>query len=347
MRGTMRAVRLHRIGEELKMDCIPVPQIGPNEVLVDIKASGICGSDLHFRNGVSPVGKLPITLGHEIAGVIAEVGNRVEGIGEGDRVCVHYPITCGDCIFCNMGRENFCERYQMIGKHVDGGFAEYIKVPARNVVKLPKSIPFDQGAIIGCAVSTAFHALRRARINEGDVTVIYGIGGVGLHAVQLASRIFGAGRLIAVDVSKEKLEMAKKLGADEVIDVAEEDPVERIKEITDGKLADVVIELIGLKKTIEKAMDCLGKGGRMVIVGIGPEDIQVSPYKTIIGKEMEIIGSNDHLRQEVVQLIELVRSGKIDLSASVTHRSSLDEVNRGMEILERKIGNPIRVVVTQ
>jgi propanol-preferring alcohol dehydrogenase len=246
-----------------------------------------------------------------------------------------------------MGRENFCEKYQMIGKHVDGGFAEYIKVPARNVLKLPKSIPFDQGAIIGCAVSTAFHALRRSRINEGDVTVVYGIGGVGLHAVQLASRIFGAGRLIAVDVSKEKLEMAKKMGADEVIDVTEEDPVERIKEITDGRLADVVIECIGLKKTIEKAIGCLGKGGRMVIVGIGSEDIQVSPYKTIIGKEMEIMGSNDHLRQEVVQLIDFVRSGKIDLSASITHRLSLDEVNRGMEILEKKIGNPMRVVVTQ
>ena len=347
MMGTMRAARLHRIGEELKMDEVPIPQIGPNEVLVDVKASGICGSDLHYRNGVSPVGKLPITLGHEIAGVIAEVGNRIEGVVEGDRVCVHYLIACGDCVYCNMGKENLCEKYQMIGKHVDGGFAEYIKVPVRNVLKLPESISFEQGAIIGCAVSTAFHALRRARIKEGDTILIYGAGGVGLHTVQLASKIFGAGKLITADISKEKLEIAKKMGADEVINVAEEDPAARIKEMTDGKLVDVAIETIGLKKTIEKAIDCVGKAGRMVTVGIGSESIQVAPYKAIIGKEMEIIGSNDHLKHEVAELIELAKLGKIDLSKSVTHTLSLDEVNQGMEILEKKIGNPIRVVVIQ
>ena len=335
MKKTMRVARLHRVGEELKIDEIPIPEIGPNDVLVKVKACGICGSDLHYRNGVIPVGKLPITLGHEIAGVIAEVGNRVEGIEKGDRVCVHYLITCGDCTFCSMGRENLCEKYKMIGKHVDGGFAEYLRAPARNVLRLPKAIPFDQGAIMGCAVSTAFHALKRARINVGDAAVIHGIGGLGAHAVQLAARIFGAGKVIAVDVSKEKLETAKKLGADETINAAEEDPVERIVDITGGKGADVVVELIGLKKTIEQAINCVGKGGRMVIVGIGPEDIRVSPYNTIIGREMEIIGVNDHLRPEMARLIELVGLGRIDLSRSVTHRVSLEEVNRGMKILER------------
>lgn len=343
----MKAVRLHRIGEKLRINRVQVPRVGAEEVLIDIKASGICHSDINYRDGVSPVGKLPIILGHEIAGVITEIGHQVKGVKEGDRVCVHYVISCGSCLFCSTGRENLCEKYQMIGKDVDGGFAEYIKVPARNVLELTKTIPFEQGAIMGCAVSTAFHALRRARVSVGDTVVIYGVGGLGVHAVQLASKIFGAGRVIAVDVSNEKLKLAEKLGADEVVNAAGENPVARIKEITGGRLADVAFEFIGLRKTIEKAINCVGKGGRMVIVGVGPEDIRVSPYGTIIAKEMELIGVNDHLKSEMAQLIKLVGSDKIDLSNSVTHRVPLEDVNRGMEILERKIGNPVRVVVVQ
>jgi len=147
-------------------------------------------------------------------------------------------------------------------------------------------------------------------------------------------------------VSDEKLDLAKRLGADEIINAAAEDPAERMKEVTDGRLADVVVDLVGAG-TIEKAIDCVGKGGRMVLVGIGQEEMRISPYKTIIGKEMDLIGVNDHLSTELVQLIRLVSSGKLDLSDSVTHRVSLDDINSGFEILEKKIGNPIRVVVVQ
>jgi len=343
----MKAARLHRIGEKLRIDEVQVPRVGAHEVLVDVKASGICHSDLNYRDGTAPVGKLPITLGHEVAGVIAEVGDRVKEVKEGDRVCVHYVISCGSCFFCSSGRENLCEEYRMIGKDVDGGFAEYIRVPARNVLKLPETVPFEQGAIMGCAVSTPFHALRRSRLVVGETAVIYGVGGLGVHAVQLASKIFGAGKVIAVDVSEEKLRLAKQLGADEVVNAAEEDPAESIKEITNGKLADVALDFVGLRKTIEKAIDCVGKGGRTVIVGIGPEDVQVSPYGSLIAKEMELIGVNDHLKSEMAQLVRLVESGRLDLSTSITHRVPLEEVNRGMEILEKKIGNPVRVVAVQ
>lgn len=343
----MKAAQLHRIGEELKIDRVHVPKVGADDVLVDIKATGICHSDINYRDGVSPVGKLPMILGHEIAGVIADVGNRVEGLEEGNRVGIHYVISCGNCVFCRVGRENLCEKYQMIGKDVNGGFAQCIKVPARNVLKLPKSVPLEQGAIIGCAVSTAFHALRRGRVTSGDTVMIYGIGGVGVHAVQLVAKIFKARKIIAVDISDRKLRLAKKLGANEIVNAAEEDPIERIKQITDGRLADVALEFVGLRKTIEKAIDCVGKGGKTVIVGVGPEDIRVSPYKTMITKEMELIGVNDHLKSEIAQLINFVGSGKIDLSDSITHRVSLENVNQGIEILEKKIRNPIRVVVVQ
>lgn len=347
MGRAMKAARLHRIGVELSLDHVEIPDVGVEDVLVKIRASGLCHSDLNYRNGLSPVGKLPIILGHEIAGVVAGVGDKVKDLKEGDRVCIHYILSCGNCIFCSAGRENLCERYQMIGKNVDGGFAEYITVPARNALKLPEKIPFEQGAIIGCAVSTAFHALRRGRVSAGDTVAIYGVGGVGVHAVQLAAKIFGAERVIAVDISDEKLKTATKVGATEVVNASKEDPLERINEITEGKLANVVFEFIGARKTIEKAINCVGKGGRMVIVGIGSEDVRLSPYKIVIGREMEIVGVNDHLKSEMVQLIKLVGSGKIDLSDSITHRLPLEDVNHGIEILENKIGNPLRIVIVQ
>ncbi len=343
----MKAARLHRLKEKLSIDLVEVPQVKTGEVLVDIKAAGICHSDINYRDGVSPVGKLPIVLGHEIAGVVAGVGDQAAGIKEGHRVSVHYVISCGDCFFCRTERENLCEKYQMIGKDVDGGLADYITVPARNVLRLSDAISFEQAAIMGCAVSTPHHALKRGRVSSGDTVVIYGVGGLGINAVQLAAKIFGAGLVIAVDVSDEKLALAKKLGADHVVNFAIDAPSEKIAEITNGRLADVVLDFVGLRRTIETGIDCVGKGGRMVLVGIGPEDIRISPYKTMIGKEMELIGVNDHLKSELAQLVEIVDSGKIDLSAVVTHRVRLEDVNYGMEILEKKIGNPLRVLVVK
>jgi 2-desacetyl-2-hydroxyethyl bacteriochlorophyllide A dehydrogenase len=348
MKDLMKAVRLNNIGEPLKLDLVEVPKVGAEDVLVDIRASGICHSDINYRYGFVSVAKLPIILGHEISGVITEVGNRVEGIEKGDRVCVHYVVSCGHCLFCRTSRENFCEKYQMIGMTIDGGFAEYIAVPASNVLKLPAAVPFEQGAIMGCAVSTAFHALKRGRASEGDTVVIYGVGGLGAHAVQLATKVFGAGNVIAVDVSDEKLKLAEELGADEVVNAAHEDPAESINAITKGRLADVVLDFVGLRKTIENGINCVGKGGRIVIIGIGRvEEVTVSPYKSIIRKEMELIGVNDHFKSELATLIKLTASGKIDLSTSVTHRIPLEDVNIGMEILEKKIGNPVRVVIVK
>lgn len=343
----MKAARLHRVGEELKIDSIQEPEVGTDDVLVDIKASGICHSDINYRNGVCPVGKLPIILGHEIAGTVAKVGSLVENVKEEDRVCVNYVVSCGNCAFCSIGKENLCDKYRMIGKDVDGGFAEYIRVPSRNILKLPSLIPFEQGAILGCALSTAIHALRRGRVSVGDSVVIYGVGGVGVHAVQLAARIFGAEKVIAVDISPEKLKLAKKVGADEIINAMEADPVERLREITYGKLADVALDFVGFKNTIEKTVDCVGKGGRIVLVGISQDEIKFSPYENLISREREFIGADDHLKIEMDQLIKLVSSGKIDLSHSITHKLSLDEINYGFEVLEKKIGNPVRVVLTQ
>lgn len=343
----MTAARLHRIGEKLRLDDVRIPEVGADDVLVSVKASGICHSDINYVRGIVPVKKLPITLGHEIAGVVAKTGKRAKGVKAGDRVCVHYIVHCGRCIYCRTNRENYCLTYQMIGMDCDGGFAQYVRVPARSIVRLPKTVPFEQGAIMGCAVPTAFHALRRGRVRAGDCVVVFGVGGLGVHAVQLAAKVFKAGNVIAVDLLDEKLKLAKKLGANDVVNASDRDPVETIKRITDGRLADVVIDFVGHDMTINRAIDSVGKGGRMVLVGIGAKMMHLSPYRTIIGKEMELVGVNDHLKTELTELVGLVRSGKLDLSDSVTSRVSLKDINRGFEILERNIGDPIRVVVVQ
>lgn len=168
-----------------------------------------------------------------------------------------------------------------------------------------------------------------------------------MQAVQLAARIFNAREVIAVDVLDEKLKVASKLGASALVNPTKEDPVKRIREMTNGRLVDVVLDFVGRRVTMENAIQWTGKGGRLVAVGISPEEVRLHPYTTIIGKEMEIIGVNDHLKSELAQLVEYVASGKLDFSSSVTHRVSLEEVNRGMQILTENIGNPIRVVVTK
>lgn len=343
----MKAARLHKIGGDLRIDKVDVPAVGEEEVLVKIRASGICHSDINYRNGIGKVSRLPMTLGHEIAGVVAEKGEGVLDLEVGHRAVIHYVLSCGQCVFCQSNRETYCAKYQMIGKDVDGAFAEFIKVPAPNALRIPESVGFDQAAIMGCAVSTAFHALRRGRASNQDTVVIYGVGGLGAHAIQLASKIVNASKVIAVDLLDEKLRLAKTLGASDTVNPIKENLIERVRSMTDGTGADLVIDFVGRKSTGDNAIACAGKGGRIVFVGISKEELQISPYSTIIGKEIEILGVNDHLKSELRELIELVNSGRLDLSASVTHKVSLEDVNHGIRILEEKIGNPLRVVVEQ
>ena len=208
----MKAVRLIKSGSPLEEQEIRIPAVGAHDVLIRVKAAGICHSDAHYRAGVSPVEPLPLTLGHEVAGVVEETGAEVEGFPPGDRVCVHYLVTCGQCAFCEGGTEQFCPTVQMIGKHRDGGYAEFIVVPERSVFRLPDEIPFEQGAILMCSSATSLHALNKARLRPGETVAVFGVGGLGISAVQLA-RHFGAAEVFAVDINPRKLELAERFGA--------------------------------------------------------------------------------------------------------------------------------------
>jgi 2-desacetyl-2-hydroxyethyl bacteriochlorophyllide A dehydrogenase len=340
----VKAVRLIEPGQPLEMQDVPIPPVGSRDVLVRIKAAGICHSDVHYRAGVSPV-NFPLTLGHEVAGVVEQVGPQVSNVQVGDRVCLHYMVTCGDCVYCSMGSEQFCTSGQMLGYHRDGGYAEYIVLPARSAFPMPDEIPFEQGAIMMCSSATSFHALRKGRVKAGEAVAVFGVGGLGMSALQLA-RAFGALDVYAVDISPRKLDMAEGFGAIP-INAAETDPVAEIKRLSGGRGVDVALELIGLPLTMQQAVGSLAKFGRAVMVGVTQKTIEVAPYRDLVLREGEIIGSSDHLAQELPTLIELARRGRLNLSGVVTDTLPLDAdaINAAMDRLEH-FSDDIRVVIT-
>ena len=219
----MKAVRLVQPGQPLELHDVPIPLPGPHDVLVRVKAAGICHSDAHYRAGISSVEPLPMTLGHEVAGVVEQIGGEVKTVKPGDRVCLHYLATCGDCHWCRAGNEQFCGKAQMIGKHRAGGFAEFIVMPARSVFALPDEIPFPQGAILMCSSATSLHALRQARMQPGESVAVFGAGGLGSSAIQLALAL-GASAVFAVDITPASWSSATTLGATP-INAASDDPV--------------------------------------------------------------------------------------------------------------------------
>ncbi|HEU5099734.1 MAG TPA: zinc-binding dehydrogenase, partial [Roseiflexaceae bacterium] len=330
----MKAVRMVGVGQPLELQEIPIPEIGPNDILVRVRAAGICHSDVHYRAGRSPVRPLPLTLGHEVAGVVEQVGASVTSVGVGERVCLHYNLTCGDCYYCSTGNEQFCPNVLMLGHYTNGGYAEYIAVPARNAVALPDEIPFEQGATLMCASATAFHALRKSRLKAGETAAIVGVGGLGMSAIQLA-RAFGALDVFAVDINADKLQLAASYGAIPV-HARQVDPVAEIRRLTGGRGVDVAVELIGLPQTMRQTVQCLGVMGRAVIAGIGDQPLEIDTYRELLGNEAEIIGSNDHLLQELPLLVELARRKVLDTSRVVSRVVPLDAgaINQTLDALE-------------
>lgn len=342
----MKAVRMVEPGKALELQHIPIPSTGEEDVLVRVRAAGVCHSDAHYRAGRSGMGTLPITLGHEVAGEVEWVGAKVTNVKAGDRVCLHYNISCGNCYYCQSGKEQFCATVKMIGHHVDGGYAEYIAIPARNTIPLPEEISFAEGATLMCASATALHALRRGRVRGGDTVAVFGVGGLGLSAIQLAKAL-GAVEVYAVDIKRDKLELASEYGAIPV-DASRSDAVEEIRKSTEGKGVDVALEMIGLPATMKQTIDSLGALGRAVIVGLNQTPLEIHPYQTLIGFEAEVIGSNDHLLQELPLLIDMARRKVLDTSHVVSQRIPLDaqKINQRLDDLENYTDD-VRAVIVQ
>jgi propanol-preferring alcohol dehydrogenase len=341
----MKAIRLVQPGRPLELQEVNVPAVGARDVLVRVKAAGVCHSDAHYRAGKSVVRPLPLTLGHEVAGVVERAGAEVSSFKAGDRVCLHYLASCGECVYCQRGNEQFCVSGAMMGKYRDGGYAEFIVMPARSVFRLPAEIPFEQGAIMMCSSATSLHALNKARLRAGETVAVFGIGGLGLSAIQLA-KVLGARDVFAVDIRPGKLALAARFGAVPV-NAAEREPVAEIGRLTSGRGVDVALELIGLPLTMRQAVQSLAIQGRAALAGITDKTFEVAPYFEVLNKEAEIIGVSDHLAQELPQLIEWARRGALDLSNVITRTLPLDAqaVNDALDGLE-KFGEEGRMVIT-
>ncbi len=305
----MKAVRYHRPNQPLQLEEVPKPEPGWGEVLVRVTASGICHTELHFLSGLLNLGVAPLTLGHEIVGVVESVGPGVEEPLEGDRVIVYYYSGCGRCEHCRRGEENLCNNLRAeYGFISNGGFAEYIAVPARNAVPLPPTVSDEEAAPIGCGVTTAIHAGRLADLRAGETALVYGVGAVGYGLVQLG-RLAGA-TVIAVGRTDAKLQRAKELGADFAINTRQESVTDRVREITDGRGVDVVFELVATKPTMEDSVSSLAKRGRLVFIGYSEDAFTVHPIQLVIN-EASVMGSVGNTLDELHQAVRWVGEGKI------------------------------------
>ncbi len=337
----MKAVRYHGPNEPLRLEEVPTPEPGPGEVLVRIRAAGICHTELHFLSGLLNLGVAPLTLGHEIVGTVESVGPDVEAPREGDRVIVYYYVGCGRCAQCRRGEENLCGNLRAeYGFVSDGGLAEFVTVSARNAVPLPSHIRDEEAAPIGCAVTTAIHAGRLADLGPGDVALVYGVGAVGYGLIQLGHLV--GTTVIAVGRTDAKLERAKELGAHYVVNAQRESVVDRIRELTDGRGADAVFELVATRQTMDHSVQSLAKRGRLVFIGYSADAFTVHPIQLVVN-EARVMGSVGNTLDEVYEAVRWVSQGKI--RTVVDRTLGLEGFQDGIDALAA--GRPIgRVVLT-
>jgi threonine dehydrogenase-like Zn-dependent dehydrogenase len=335
----MDAFRFKGIGVA-RWEQVPRPFPSAGEVLVAMKANGLCRSDVHVLRGI--LKNDPSTMGHEGAGIVESVGEGVTAPRVGDRVVVNYVNPDGTCAMCRGGHEEICERAP-IGFGVDGVFAEAIALPAANVAVLPENVPFEEGAVLGCAGSTAWAAASRSGLRPGQACMIIGLGGVGMQGVQTA-KLFGASPLVAVDVSDAKLATAGRLGADVLVNAAKEDPVKVARSLGDGRGVDVAFEYIGLPKTLNQAIRATRGGGTTVMVGIPAGEVSFNGL-TFNLEAKTLTAIQGHTNRDMREVLAARARGLLRTGETITHRLPFKDVERAFGILESQEGDPVRVVL--
>lgn len=338
----MKAAVFHKVGEALRIEDVKLPRLGPNDVLVKTAAAGLCHTDLGIMDGHVPIGSLPMILGHEIAGQIVQVGNNVTAELIDQRVCVNYGLVCGKCIPCRSGNDTLCEHWQTMGRTVNGGFAEYMAVPAENVMPIPDGLSYDEAAIIPCSVATAYHAVKRAGAGVAQKVAVFGVGGVGLNAVQFAA--LAGSDITAIDISDEKLEVARSLGARNLINAKKSDVVSTVKRLSNGAGADVCLEFVGSPATYQASVESVRRGGRVVVAGYHPEPVKINSLRLMLD-EVVVTGAHVANRLEVKEIIDLVADGRVSLKRMITHIVPFSDINAGFDRLRSQQDNPIRIVV--
>jgi 2-desacetyl-2-hydroxyethyl bacteriochlorophyllide A dehydrogenase len=343
----MKALRVTRGEVGAHLEDVPVPEPADDEVLVRITAAGLCGTDVQaaFSPAAGLVSRPSLTIGHEPAGEIVEVGRAVTAWTAGDRVAVSSIVTCGRCLQCARGMSEICARGSVIGLNHDGAIAEFMRAPAVNLVRLPDAVTDTVGAILTDAIPTPFHALvRRGQLQPGETVAIFGVGGLGQHAVQLA-RAFGAARILAVDSRPEQLDHATALGADHTFLADDPELGKRMREVNGGRGVDLAGVFVGSTSAIAAAFRSVGKGGRLVVVGLTDDPVVLPPSSSFARREISLVGSGGFRLDTIEQLVDLVASGRLDFSSSVSHVLSLDDAEEALEVLRDGTGSARRVVV--
>ncbi len=334
----MKAMVLREPGKPFVEEEYPDPTPGPGEAVARILACGAGLTIHHARMGRVPGVNYPLVIGHEITALITAVGAGVEELREGDAVTAYFYVTCGRCKWCRVNRETLCENFAgYIGRQVQGAYAEYIRLPARNFLKLPAGLDHVNNAaevsVICDAIATPYKVTRRARVAPTETVAVIGAGGgVGIHMVMMAK--WAHARVIAVDVAANKLGKCRDVGADEVVDASQENVAGALLDLTGGKGVDVAIDFVSSAATLEAGVQALGRGGRLVTLG-GTGQTFRSASRDMVQKELELLGSRYATKQEVQESLELVARGDAWPVVTETYPFRVEEVEKAHERLER------------
>jgi len=331
---------------QLSYEDVPEPHYGPDDLLVQVKACAICGSDVHGLDGSTGRRQPPIIMGHEASGVVAAVGERVQGFAPGDRITFDSTIYCGRCHFCRQGRINLCDNRRVLGVSCDdyrqnGALAEFVAVPSHIAYHLPEGVSFEQAALVE-PVSIAVHAVSLAPLNLGDTAVVVGVGTIGLLIIQIL-RTAGCGQIIALDIDHGKFDLARRFGAAVCWDPREEDLLQRIRSVTKGRGADLAFDAVGLSFTVGQAAGLLRKGGALVLVGnLSPQaDL---PLQSVVTREIALYGSCASSGEYPICL-ELIQQGKVDVNSLISATAPLRDGAEWFQRLYNKEPGLLKVVL--
>jgi L-iditol 2-dehydrogenase len=332
--------------KHLELVHVPEPEYGPEDLLVSVRACGICGSDIHGYEGSSGRRIPPLIMGHEAAGVVTAVGKEVSRFKVGDRVTFDSTVWCGKCHFCRRGQINLCDNRNVLGvscgdyrRH--GAFAEFVSVPQHIAYPLPEKLSFEQAAMIE-AVSIAVHAVNRTPIKLGETATVVGSGMIGLLVVQ-SLKLAGCSRIIAIDLNEQRLELSRRLGATDTFLASSGDAAEYVKMLTEGRGADVTLEVVGGTPTVRSAIECTRKGGTVTLVGNLAPRVEL-PLQLVVTRELNVLGSCAS-QGEIPQCIELLNKGDIRVESMITARAPLEDGPKWFERLHHGEPNAMKVLL--
>jgi L-iditol 2-dehydrogenase len=342
----MKALTLIEYGK-FTLGEAPEPVLRPDSVLVAVKACGICGSDVHGMDGSSGRRQPPIIMGHEASGVITQIGSAVTNWQPGARVTFDSTVYCGQCEYCRQGKINLCENRRVLGVSCGdyrqhGAFAQYVAIPERVLHAVPDSMPFEHAAMVE-PLSIAFHAVNRAKPAAGDRAVVVGAGLIGLLVVQ-SLRLAKCSQIIAVDIAPNKLDLARKLGATDIVDSGKPGAAQRILELTEGRGADCVFEAVGIAPTVDLAIRAARKGGSVTLVGNVAPTVEF-PLQVCVTREITIYGSCASCG-EYPDCVKAIASGQIQVAPLISAIAPLDEGAAWFDRLHRREPGLIKVVLT-